>query len=337
MGDDAFVTQLTKKKYLVLSSDTLVEDVHFRTRWTKFEQLGWKAVAVVLSDFAAMGAVIPRYLLINLGLPPNLPFSEVQNFYRGIEKAAQCWDIIVAGGDTVRAEKIFIAVSLIGETKKDNFISRDGAKPGNIILSTGSLGEAAAGLVLLEQGVKSKEQRVNNLISKHLFPQPRLKEGKFLAEKKLATSMIDCSDGLEQSVRLLTEANHLEAEIYLEKLPFTPGIRHYLKTTIFKKIFSEKITRRLLEKFWQLAVFGGEDYELIFTAEERNYPKIIRHIPSAFILGKIKKKKDTPEVKFYYFGKPVRLGGKYLQGKSYDAFLSRLPPEGSVRRVNFPQ
>jgi len=315
IGDDAAVIQVTKNKYLILSSDTLVENVHFRRRWTNFEQLGWKAIAVVLSDFAAMGGVIPRYLLINLGLPVNFSFSEVKRFYSGIKKICQRWKIIIVGGDTVRAEKIFFSVFLVGETKKNNFLLRRGAKIGDLIFSTGPLGEAAAGLSLLEKGYLKKNiflrSDYRRLIKKHLFPQPRMEEGKILAEKKLATSMIDCSDGLKKSVEILAQESNLSAEIYLENLPLTRALKNYLSGQVGRELANE-----LFFIFWQLALFGGEDYELIFTAEEKNYEKILQYIPSAFSFGKIQRKKNASRVSFYHFGKPV-----HLKGEGYDAFL----------------
>jgi thiamine-monophosphate kinase len=302
-----------------LSSDTLVEDVHFRTKWVNFEQLGWKTGAVVLSDFAAMGKVTPHYLLVNLGLPSNFSFLQVKRFYSGIEKISRRWRIVIAGGDTVRAKKFFSAIFLLGETEKNNFISRRGANPGDLIFSTGPLGEAAAGLSLLERsknhkGYTQKNTFYQELVKKHLLPQPRIREGRILAEKKLATSLIDCSDGLERSVRLLACANNLEAEIYLEKLPLTANLKKYLDI-----IRGRQSSKDLLRAFRQLALFGGEDYELIFTAEEKNYQKIRKYIPSAFTLGKLSKKKKviSKEIKFLHFGKIVK-----LEGKSYDAFLS---------------
>lgn len=293
--------------------------MHFRTKWVNFEQLGWKAGAVVLSDFAAMGKVTPHYLLVNLGLPSNFSFLQVKRFYSGIEKISRRWGIIIAGGDTVKTEKIFFAIFLLGETEKNNFISRIGAKPGDLIFSTGPLGEAAAGLSLLERGENHKGYTQKNtfyqkLVKKHLLPQPRIKEGRILAERKLATSLIDCSDGLERSIRLLAGANDLEAEIYLENLPLTLSLRNYLG-----RPSGRKSSKDLLRAFWQLALFGGEDYELIFTTEEKNYQKIREYIPSAFTLGKLSKKKKviSEEVKFFHFGRLVK-----LEGKSYDAFLS---------------
>ncbi len=319
IGDDAFVGQLDKDKYLVLSSDTLVEDVHFRTEWTDFAQLGWKAGAVVLSDFAAMGAVTPRYLLVNMGLPGSFSFSRVKGFYSGIEKITRRWGITVAGGDTVRADKSFFAVFLLGETKKNDFISRRGGKPGELIFSTGPLGEAAAGLSLLKKDKYPKSYCVKNtsyqkLVKKHFFPQPRMEEGGILAKKRLATSLIDCSDGLERSVELLIQTNDIEAEIYLEKLPLTVPLRNYLNRSS-----TGKSSRDLLRAFWQLALFGGEDYELIFTAEEKKYQKISEYIPSAFAFGKLgkKKKAGSEKIKLFHLGKSVK-----LKGKSYDAFFS---------------
>jgi len=306
IGDDAFITRLSPERYLVAATDSLVEDVHFRRKWINFSQLGWKALAVTLSDFAAMGAITPRYLLLNLGLPLDLPFKAVKELYQGIEKLSQRWRIVLAGGNTVRTEKIILTVFLIGETTKNNFISRSGARIGDLIFSTGPLGEAAAGLFLLKKGYRADNPRYKKLIRKHLLPQPRLEEGKTLARKKLATSLVDCSDGLEKSVKLLIEKNGLGAEIYLENLPLTPGLESCIKTI-------SGFRQSPLEAFWKLAIYGGEDYELIFTAQEKNYQKIVKFIPQAFFLGKIRKKKG---IDFLYQSKP-----KYLQGKSYDAFI----------------
>lgn len=317
IGDDAFIAKLSPRQYLVAATDTLVEDVHFRRKWINFSQLGWRALAVTLSDFAAMGAITPRYVLLNLGLPPELPFKAVKELYQGIEKLSQRWRIVLAGGNTVRTEKIILTVFLIGETTKNNFISRSGARIGDLIFSTGPLGEAAAGLFLLKKGYRIDNPRYKKLIRRHLLPQPRLEEGKILAKEKLATSLIDCSDGLEKSVKLLIEKNSLGAEIYLENLPLTPDLESCIKTISgvrrFPRSVAETMERKRLKAFWKLAIYGGEDYELIFTAQEKNYQKIVKFIPQAFFLGKIRKKKG---IDFFYQSKP-----KYLQGKSYDAFI----------------
>lgn len=305
IGDDALVFSAGKKECLVVASDSLVEDVHFRRKWTNFQQLGWKAIAVVLSDFAAMGDTSPRYALVNLGLPRNFPFSKVEQLYSGMEKIARRWRLTIGGGDTTRAEKIFLTIFIVGEGDRNFILRREGARPGELIFSSGPLGEAAAGLSLLKKGYNRKDAHYRKLTKKFLLPEPRLKEGKILARNRLATSLVDCSDGLERSLRLLTEISNIGAEIYLENLPLTPELKMYLGLT-------EHLAKKM-NSFWKLAVFGGEDYELIFTGREENYTKILKIIPSAFVLGRIRKEKG---IRFSYWQQPTN-----LEGKSYDAFL----------------
>lgn len=302
IGDDTAVVTKDKTKYSLVTTDMLVEGIHFSKKTASFKQIGWKSLACSLSDIAAMGG-IPLYGLVSIGLPKHTTVREVKDLYKGIESLARKYKVKIIGGDTISSPRFFIiSITLLGEIGRKELITRSGAKPGDRMLVTGTFGDAASGLVLLKKYKKIKclIHSARYLIRRCLLPEPRIKESRVLAQKRYATAMIDCSDGLDLSIRFICKHSNVGAKIYIDSIPLSSGL---------KKI------RRFLEKTpLDFALFGGEDYELVFTTPENKVEEVIKQIPSVSIIGEIITKKEG--VKFLdREGKVVR-----LKGKGYEHF-----------------
>ena len=248
IGDDAAVLKYTKDKYLLLTTDMLVEDVHFKLKskragtgggLTGF-QIGRKALAVNISDIAAMGG-LPEYALISAGLPPGLPLKFAEDIYRGINSLARKYNIDIVGGDTVKSEKLVINIALSGAVEKKYLVTRKGAKCGDLIFVTGPLG--------------------GSIQAKHFKFEPRVKAARALVKKIKPTSMIDISDGLSSDLTRIIEAGNIGALIYEEQIPVSGAAR--------KKAVDKKI--RPVE----FALHDGEDFELLFTLPASKIRKIM--------------------------------------------------------------
>lgn len=270
IGDDAAVVRTTAGKDIVATSDLLVEDIDFRRSNTSPFLLGHKALAVSLSDIAAMGAR-PRWSLISIGMPSDVWNSRfIDEFYEGLLALAQRYDVQLIGGDTSRTDdKIVIDSIVIGECSTSAAILRSGAKVGDEIFVTGSLGGAAGGLRLIERGAHLPEKgetaevhALDQLLLRHLRPEPRVGWGLVLGQEQLATAMIDLSDGLSSDVNHVCSESKVGALIESTHLPIDPYV-------------TELCGRRALDPL-QLALHGGEDYELLFTVrpdDSKRLPK----------------------------------------------------------------
>jgi thiamine-monophosphate kinase len=248
MGDDVAVLEMGGKVLLV-TTDMLIEDVHFKRAWIDPYHLGRKALAVNLSDIAATGG-IPKYFLISLGLPKDLPFSSVASFYRGLKDGARQFRMDLVGGDTSVSRKIIVNICVLGEGGKGNLVFRNGARVGDDLFVSGTLGDAALGLKVLQK--KGNKEGATKLIERHLSPSPRVELGQAIARNHCATSMIDVSDGLLIDVSHLLEESKVGARISEDRIPLS---RPY-----------QKWIRSFSRDPHQLALSGGEDYELLFTA-----------------------------------------------------------------------
>lgn len=256
IGDDALVWHESTARDSLITTDLLIEDIDFRRAWMPPALLGYKALAVSLSDIAAMGGR-PRLCLISIGVPTEIwNSSYVEEFYDGILALAEEHSLILAGGDISRTtECIVINSTLLGQTHRGAAVLRSGAGSGDRIFVTGCLGGAAAGLHLLERGARLTSHALNNpsrqdrLILRQLRPEPRLRWSSRLAEKHLATSMIDLSDGLSSDLAHLCHASNVGALIHEARLPV-----------------NENISADARDGYAQ-ALHGGEDYELLFTVK----------------------------------------------------------------------
>jgi len=248
IGDDAAVIQ-PRTQPVVLSTDAMVEGIHFRKSWTSASDLAYKAMASNLSDLAAKCAE-PAYSLITLGLPGATPISWVEEFYNALVGMKDEWGIEVVGGDTVRSETLVVSITVWGYQTTSSPVSQRTARPGDRILVTGTLGDAAAGLELLEGGVVPAVQDSDRhfLIYRFLKPTPRVREAMAIARTALPTAMTDISDGAARDVPKLCEASRVGAVLYGDRFPCSAALREFA-------------AGRAAAYAWK----GGEDYELLFT------------------------------------------------------------------------
>ncbi|MFH1655459.1 MAG: thiamine-phosphate kinase [Candidatus Omnitrophota bacterium] len=231
IGDDTAVLKYSKDRYLLFTSDMLIEDVHFKRSAKPFD-IGHKALASSVSDIAAMGGR-PKYAIVSIGLPKKLNVAYVRNLYAGINNASKKFRINIVGGDTNRSQKIIIDIALIGEVEKKNLVLRSSAKAGDLIFITG----------LLEPTLRT---------GKHLTFKPRFKESRFLVKNYRINSMIDISDGLIQDLSHILDESKKGAIIY------------------------EKAILKIRGTSLKEALYGGENYELIFTLSKDQARRLIR-------------------------------------------------------------
>jgi len=258
IGDDCAVLPKDSLTDLVITTDLLVEDIDFRLAWTKPEFLGHKALAVSLSDVAAMGAK-PVWAMLSIGIPAQVWKTDfVEQFYDGWLILAEKFGVELVGGDVSKTpDKIVIDSIVAGEVKKGNAVLRSTAQPDDLIFVTGELGGAAAGLQLLEKGEKFGKSKNEKLLLRQLKPHPQTEIGQLLSN--LATSMIDLSDGLSSDLFHICQESKVGARIYAERIPIDKNL---------PVISSENLD--LLD----FALNGGEDFELLFTVKPKNKKNI---------------------------------------------------------------
>lgn len=247
IGEDAAVIPFGPLDLLV-TTDQMVEGVHFRKQWAPPEALGHKLLAVNLSDLAACGAE-PLAFVVSLALRPEEEVSYVEALYRGMVLLGERFGVALAGGDTSRGEILTLSLTLLGWTEADSWIGRGGARPGDLLFLSGRIGEAALGLKMLELGIFE-----GPFPRRHLFPEPRVRLGRELAKRGIPRAMIDISDGFLQDLGHILRASGVGAEVHLESIPLG---EEYL----------EACKELGLEPFL-LALAGGEDYELLFVVPE---------------------------------------------------------------------
>jgi thiamine-monophosphate kinase len=273
IGDDAAVFRSGPGKETVITADLLVEDIDFRRHTTPPYLLGHKALAVSLSDIAAMGSR-PLWSMVSVGVPEEVWQTDfVDRLYDGLLDLANRYGVRLIGGDTSRTpENIVIDSIVTGECAAGTAVMRSGARAGDQIFVTGSLGGAAAGLRLIERGAHLAEQslgdedsqKLDHLLLRQLRPEPRVGWGIVLGEERLATSMIDLSDGLSSDLNHLCVASQAGALIEAALLPIDGSV-------------AELCGRRALDPL-QLALHGGEDFELLFTVKPGDVPRLPRRV-----------------------------------------------------------
>lgn len=244
IGDDAAVVS-ARDGFLVLTTDAIVEDVHFRTKWSLGDDIGWKAMAVNVSDMAAMG-VAPQWALVTAGIPPTATIPFVKSLHKGLSRCAQFYGCRLVGGDTVKSKKLFINVAMGGTTERCPVL-RSGARAGDFIFVTGTLGNSACALELL----KRKNKKFSALLPFHKRPVPRLKEGLALMAAGCVSSMMDISDGLSKDLARLVKESGVGAKIFKHQIPFSTQML--------------KAASALKRSPYDFALHGGEDFELLFT------------------------------------------------------------------------
>jgi thiamine-monophosphate kinase len=230
-----------------------VEGVHFERHWLTPRQLGRKSFLVNASDIAAMGGR-PRFCVVSAGVPVSYLARDLAALHVGITAAARDCGAAVVGGNLTRADKLFVSVALLGEAP-ERIVTRRGARAGDRIYVTGTLGDAALGVSLLRSG--SATRRAAPVIRRFREPSPRLQAGRLLVEAGVVSAMIDVSDGLVQDLGHVCDESHVGAEVDFDELPLSPA---------YRAASAER----------SLALHGGEDYELLCTVPERNVKRLQR-------------------------------------------------------------
>jgi thiamine-monophosphate kinase len=265
IGDDAAILKPHPGRVLLATTDLLAEHVHFDLALTTYRQLGYKAVMANLSDIAAMGGV-PRYVFIAMALTARETVRDVEALYAGIRDACRPAGSAVVGGDTSASRHgLFLAVTLLGEAAPKEVLLRSGARAGDRVYVTGTLGDAQAGLEILaarggERGKAASAPDAAYLTRRHLEPVARLAEGRRLAEEGLASAAIDLSDGLAGDLRHICEQSRVGGLIDTRRLPFSACLIAYARANRRDPI--------------EYALSGGEDYELLFTVPPKQVKRV---------------------------------------------------------------
>ena len=259
IGDDAAAWKPNPHHIALVTTDMIVDDVHFRTRDSSATLIGRKALAKSLSDIAAMGGR-PVLAVIALGVTAELDEAWYRSFYEGMNELARATHCAIAGGDIVRAPVLTIGVTVIGEVRKTSMRLRSGARVGDVIAVTGALGLAAAGLRALDSG--AGRERFKEAIDAYERPQPRIDDGVFLGSRHAVHALMDISDGLSTDVRRMARASGVDAVIERDALFVHPALRDVDGDAL------------------DLILNGGDDYELIASIDKRAFEHVARSFRS---------------------------------------------------------
>ena len=307
IGDDTAVLNSDPSKVILFTTDMLVEGVHFKLDFSTPKQVGLKALAVNISDIAAMGGM-PTNAVISIGISGESDIEIVEGIYEGLREMCAKYQINIVGGDTVSSNDLIINVALMGEVEKEQVIYRSGAETGDYIYVTGPLGDSAAGLHLLTES-KGRGQSILrehlSLVEKHLAPEPRLIEAQMLVNSGYISAMNDISDGLASELHEIGEQSNVGFKIYESKLPLSNSLRN---------LDSSKINSL------ELALFGGEDFELVFTVRAKDNDDFQKYI-------------TEKQLKVHLIGETTAIDGGYtlidkhgqagsLESKGYNHFRS---------------
>lgn len=268
IGDDCAALEPTAGSLLLATTDLLIEDIHFRRRYAEPADIGWKAIAVNLSDVASMGGQ-PRWALVALACPADTRPEEVEAFYDGMLALGSEHAVTVVGGDTSASPAGWIVnITLLGETPRAPVL-RSTARVGDVLAVTGALGRSAAGLAVLErsEAPDAPAELLAETTAAHLRPRPRVKEGQWLAAAGGVTAMIDLSDGLATDLAHIAEESGVAGRVELSRLPIDRGTR----------AVAQALGRDPLP--W--ATGGGEDYELLLTCEPSVFDRLANGLAGA--------------------------------------------------------
>ena len=246
IGDDTAAWHMEESIELA-TTDTLVEGIHFDLSLTGWEELGWKALAVNLSDIAAMGG-IPRFALVSLAIPGETEVEDVAQLYKGMVRIANRFDVIITGGNIARADKVVITIAMMGVARNSDMLKRSAARTGDKVALTGYTGLSAAGLRMISEKSGKKGKKEQTLKNAHLMPVPRIFEAGILLQYGVKAA-IDISDGLVSDLTHICEASKVSAIIKQNLVPIHPSLKEFFG-----------------QESMEMALTGGEDYELLFTA-----------------------------------------------------------------------
>jgi len=260
IGDDCAVLETSGDRALLVTTDTLIEGIHFTARTLSPEALGWKALAVNISDIAAMGGK-PHTAFLSIALKPDTKASFLESFMKGLKDLADKTGVVLAGGDTVESPSCaVITITLMGDSLPHGVVYRSGARVGDDVWVTGTLGNAAAGLFLLLNEKASESPGYEPMVRAYQKPIPRLDMGKALGKSGIAHAMIDISDGIAKDLGHICEQSNTGALLQATSIPMSDKLL---------KLAAEAEKRPL-----DWALHGGEDYELLFTASPADREKI---------------------------------------------------------------
>lgn len=293
IGDDCAVIKMGDR-VLLASCDASVEGVHFRRDLAGPEDIGWKAAASALSDIAAMGGT-PLYMLVSLSFAPAEEATFITRVFDGMASLADAFQTPLIGGDTTRSPgPLFIDVNVAGEADSGQFLTRRGARPGDVLAVTGHPGDSPGGLrALLDR------HTAPDLVRAHLHPLPRVAEGQWFARNGVARAMIDISDGIAQDAGHLIEADGLGLDIESDHLPLSEALKRQYPDAAM------------------LALTGGEDYELAVALDPATAPNRCAEFQRLFGIPL------TPVGKFTDAHRQVRIDGEPLKCAGYDHFRSK--------------
>jgi thiamine-monophosphate kinase len=251
IGDDAAAFIPVPGQIILVTTDLLVERIHFLRDATSGFNLGYKALSVNLSDIAAMGG-IAREAFISIAVPENCPIEYLEDLYNGIKTLAAEFDVNLLGGDTTRSKAdLIINVSVVGYAFEKEILCRNTAQHGDIICTTGFLGDSRAGLHLIINDIKADSNELKALLDAHLLPKPYLGEGRFLARQGGVRAVIDVSDGLSSDIGHIAEESNVGIRLYSEKIPVSNNLEKFCTRFDFDPV--------------EYALAGGEDYTLLCT------------------------------------------------------------------------
>ena len=270
IGDDA-AAWYTDDSIELATVDSLIQGVHFTLEITSWHELGWKALAVSLSDIAAMGST-PRYALVSLALPGHTEVEDVADLYRGMAELGRRFDVAIVGGDINKAPLVAINTTVLGNNsgRAQDILTRSAAIVGDKITVTGYLGGAAAGLEMLTRQIKLGQEGSSSLRRAFLQPLPRVTEGQILSQQGVKAA-IDISDGLISDLSHICRASRVGARINVALVPIHPAVKANFR-----------------EKALEMALGGGEDYELLFTANTGAINRVRKVIPCPItVIGEV--------------------------------------------------
>jgi thiamine-monophosphate kinase len=306
IGDDAAILTPRAGSDWILTCDAFIEGVHFLRDLHPADSVGYKSLARATSDIAAMGG-LPRAFLLTLALPEALTGLWLDRFLAGMKRAARILGVRLIGGDTTKSPQVFISITVLGEAPRGRAVLRSAARPGDLIYVSGRLGRAQLGLELLRCGFTQSARRdraSRAAAQQHLYPKIRVELGAWLAQRRIASAMMDLSDGLSTDLPRLCRASGVGARVDSQYIPCVE--------------IPERAARKLkgiAANPLQMALDGGEDYELLFTVQRRNVAKL-RTAPGfsqLTVIGEI-----TRERKILLLdsaGRPQR-----LQSRGWDPF-----------------
>jgi len=261
IGDDCAVLRIFDR-LMVVSCDQAIEGVHFRTKQVRASDIGWKAAASSLSDIAAMGAT-PMFALVALACPPETEVPFIEGLYQGIASIMSQYSVSVVGGDTCHGPHIALDITVIGAVRGNRYLRRTGSESGDLLVVSGDLGEARAGLHALEHGHDAPEA-----IAALYRPNPRILEGQWLCGVPSVHAMLDISDGLFQDAGHLVEVNQLGVNLHREALNVSPTLDAYCTAHGLDPV--------------ETILAGGEDYELAFSIKRNDYASVLESFHQEF-------------------------------------------------------